>query len=160
MKEPPARRSFRTRPLTECLRPATEKSLQRFGFADARLMTDWPKIVGDTLATHSLPVRITRPRGEDDGSEPPATLTVQVTPGFAPLIQHQEPMILERIATFFGFRAVAKLRLVQAPLPVPPPPMKRKAPLVENLADPLLAEVADPELKQALARFAAAMRNA
>ena len=51
------------------------------------------------------------PRGERrDG-----TLHLQVAPGLALEVQHREPVLVERINAFFGYRAVARLALKQGP---------------------------------------------
>lgn len=42
-----------------------------------------------------------------------AVLTLSVEPGFATEVQHRAHELIERINTFFGYRCVARLRLVQ-----------------------------------------------
>ncbi|WP_254432524.1 DUF721 domain-containing protein [Magnetospirillum sp. SS-4] len=125
----------------------------KHGFAGGALVVDWPAIVGSAVASHTLPVRIRFPPKERvDG-----TLTVKVDSGaFALEVQHLEPLILERINGYFGWKAVARLKLAQGPLPEPrkprpaaPPPSAPPGPvLLEKLAG-----VEDPDLREALARL-------
>jgi len=82
---------------------AVGKVYRKQGFAQVEVLTEWPRIVGDRLADASMPEKLSR-----DG-----TLTVRVTPGFALELQHSEPQVLERIATYFGHRAVKRLKLTQ-----------------------------------------------
>jgi hypothetical protein len=124
----------------------------RHGFAGGALVVDWPAIVGSAVASHTLPLSIKFPPKErTDG-----TLSVKVDSGaFAVEMQHLEPLILERINGYFGWKAVARLRLRQGPLPERP---AAKAPPAEPPATPppaqdSLARVEDPELRAVLERL-------
>ncbi len=115
------------------------------GFGEA--LVDWPDIVGRPLADHSSPERLSR-----DG-----TLRVRVSGSWAVEIQHLEPVVLDRIATYFGYRAVTRLALVQGPLPQPP---ARRARRVRDLDDgeeadlqARLADTGDADLRGALERL-------
>lgn len=77
------------------------------GFAETGVLTDWPDIVGRPLADFTSPERLTR-----DG-----TLQVRVAGGWALEVTHLEPVLLDRIASYYGYRAVARLALMQGPLP-------------------------------------------
>ena len=69
--------------------------LKRRGFARAEVLTNWRAIVGDALAARSCPEKLNWPRHADDG----ATLRIRVASGWAPQLQHLEPLIVERINT-------------------------------------------------------------
>jgi hypothetical protein len=131
--------------------------LGRQGLGEAQLLGEWPAIVGPALADQCWPVKLAFPRGErKDG-----TLRLRAAPAAALEIQHKEPAVIERINAFFGYRAVARLALVQGPLPRraesrPPPPR----PLDSGEDDALkrrLAGVADPALQAALERLGRAV---
>ena len=76
-------------------------------------------------------------------------------------LQHLEPVLLERINSYFGYKAVEKVRLIQAPLERPKQTRQNK--LVEPDPEKLreistaLTEVDDPELKQSLEKLAKAI---
>lgn len=133
-------------------------ALGKRGFAAAGVIADWPQIVGATLATQTCPLKIVVARGErGDG-----VLHLRVASGaMATQLQHLEPVLIERINVYFGYRAVARIAISQGPLPRRKPPKPPPAPL----ADPAevakrVAGVADPELKEALARLGAwVLRN-
>jgi hypothetical protein len=75
-------------------------------------------------------------------------------------IQHLSPVILERVNRFFGWRAVGRLALRQAPLARRPEPPVRPAPdpqAAARLAATL--DVADEDLRNALARLGAAIKR-
>ncbi|WP_096703172.1 DUF721 domain-containing protein [Magnetospirillum sp. 15-1] len=127
----------------------------RHGFAGGALVVDWPAIVGSAVASHTLPLSIKFPPKE----RTEGTLVVKVDSGaFALEMQHLEPLILERINGYFGWKAVARLKLRQGPLPesttkakpAPAAPPQPDAPLP---AGDRLAQVEDPELREVLERL-------
>ncbi|ARJ66845.1 hypothetical protein WV31_14770 [Magnetospirillum sp. ME-1] len=124
----------------------------RHGFAGGTLVVDWPAIVGSAVASHTLPLGIKFPPKE----RTEGTLTVKVDSGaFALEMQHLEPLILERINGYFGWKAVARLKLRQGPLPdvARPPPARPAAPSAPPPALERLAQVEDPELREVLERL-------
>lgn len=112
--------------------------------------------MGAELAAKIAPDRLTFPAGaRSDG-----TLKVRVAPGLGPEIQHRAPLILERVNGFFGYRAVARLSLVQAPFAPPRPAASVPRPLSGAERDALdrrLAAIEDPRLRDALSRLGAAV---
>jgi hypothetical protein len=131
----------------------TRPAFGRHGFAGGALVVDWPAIVGSAVASHTLPLGIKFPPKE----RTEGTLTVKVDSGaFALEMQHLEPLILERINGYFGWKAVARLKLRQGPLPdaaAKPPPAKPAAPSSPSPALDRLAQVEDPDLRAVLERL-------
>jgi hypothetical protein len=111
----------------------------------ARLKTEWAAIVGPELAAATWPEALARG----------GTLKLRVTPAKALEIQHRAPLVIERVNLFFGREAVARLALVQGPLPLPPAaPLPSGRPLhpAEAAAlDRQLEAVPSAELRAALA---------
>jgi hypothetical protein len=155
----------RLRPLSQSLGKLLAPALRRRGFAVAEVLLRWPAIVGERLAAFTCPEQVSfAPRhgrvGGSAGSpasDTGATLRLRVAPGMAPEIQHLEPLILERINGYYGYRAIARLRLVQRPIALrakPPAPVQR--PLTPDEEARLAAwidSIADPKLKTALNRL-------
>jgi hypothetical protein len=143
-------RAAKTATLNTLVRRLTRPLFGKRGLADGRIVAEWAEIAGPLLAGASLPERIAYPTGERiDG-----TLHLKVAPGgLATEIQHVEPLLIERINGHFGYRAVARLRLVQGPLP-PPPPTPEPLPPLDAEAEARLAEtlagVADTALRARL----------
>ena len=78
--------------------------------------------MGSRLAARSQPQRIGRlAKGESK-----STLVIRIASGQLAVLQHQAPLIVERINTFFGW--ALPLRLVHGRLPPPPPPSPPPAP--------------------------------
>ena len=118
-------------------------------------------MVGPQFAVSTLPEKLSGgPPGEG------GVLTVRTAGAAAIELQHSAAQVVERINGFLGYRAVARLRLVQAPLPAP---VKKGAqrpgrPAVEPATLEMMAaavqDVSDPELRGALERLAAALAGA
>ena len=130
--------------------------LGKHGIGEAQLISEWPAIIGAELAQHCWPVKLSFRRGDRrDG-----TLKLRVAPAVAVEIQHREPVLIERINGYFGFRAVARLAIVQgtAPVALQIPPAARPLGAAERQAlDRRLAGIADPELRAALERLGSAV---
>jgi len=137
------------------LTSAMKKLEEKFGRGQDDLRTRWKEIVGEALAGRSEPVKLVKSRGGG------ATLELRVAGPVAALIQHQAPLILDRLNLYLGAGAVAKLRIVQGPLSKPPtasaaPTRRSRAPLdaaAERELAQSLAEAPDGPLKDALLRL-------
>jgi hypothetical protein len=134
--------------------------LGRRGFAEGQLIAEWPSIIGEDLAEKVTPDRLTfAHRERRDG-----TLRLRVAPAVALEVQHREPQLLERLNAFFGYRAVARLMIIQGPparaaKPAPAAPRTLR-PDERQALERRLADVADPELRAALERLGAAVIGA
>ena len=95
------------------LSKVVRRAFGRQGFAEPGILLRWPEIVGDTLSRFTLPERLTFPQGERNRG----TLHLKVDGQFALEVQHLEPLIIERINGFFGYGAVARISILQAPIP-------------------------------------------
>ena len=132
-------------------------AFHRFGFVQSSVVTRWPEIVGEAHARVCSPETIRFPPGEkNDG-----ILQLLVEPGHAPIIQHVIPEIIERVNRFFGYNAVARVKLrqgaVQAPAaphrPSEPPSLR---PIPMELGESL-RDIGDSELRAVLESLARAL---
>lgn len=98
--------------MSNLLAPLTRKMLGKRAFAEADVVANWNDIVGDETAAFSKPIKIDFAKGKrTDG-----VLVMEVAGGaFALEMQLREKIILEKVNTFFGYGAVAKMRIVQNP---------------------------------------------
>jgi hypothetical protein len=86
------------------------------GFVTSGLLSSWPEIVGPRFAAITRPAKVTWPRGSaNEGAA--GVLTLDVEGPSAILVQHEIGQILERVNAFLGYRAIAQIRIVQAPVP-------------------------------------------
>lgn len=81
---------------------------KKHGFAEHRILTQWQEIVGAELASYCVPQKLTLGSRKTSG-----TLHVLVASGRALELQHMQPLILERIASYFGSSVVQKIVCVQ-----------------------------------------------
>jgi len=162
----PAR--FRKRgaqPIADLIGGLLGPAARKRGFASVDLFAYWPDIVGSAFADHSQPERLNWPRRLDDGGEQgfePATLTVRCEGGRALLLQYEEQAIVERINAIFGFRAVAKLRIVQMPIvhfaTQRPKALGPLSPAAEATLAQEVACIGDEGLREALLKLGRAIK--
>ena len=148
------------RPLREIAGKIVGDTFTRQGFASAELVTRWPEIVGVEIAAHSEPIKIQWPRPAEGEEREPGTLVLRVEGPAAIEIQHLAAVVCERVNRFLGWRTVARIALRQAPL-------RRGTPKSARARDPAavarvaadLPDIADDDLRQALARLGAAIKK-
>lgn len=158
MSDDTGERTQTMRSLAATLPKVARKVLGRHGLAEGGLITDWPDIVGPAIAERSLPLRLAFAGGERRNG----TLLVRVSGPLALELQHLEPQILERLNGYFGYAAVARLKIQQGPVPAAARP--RPARPVETGADDgalagLTAGIEDEPLRKALQGLARALRS-
>ena len=147
------------KPIADLMPQIGRAAFRRFGFVQSSVVTRWPEIVGERHAQVCMPESIRFPPGEkSDG-----ILQLVVLPAHAPLIQHVIPEIIERVNRFFGYKAVAKVKLRQGAVkppsaqerPTAPPSLK---PIPMELGDSL-RDIGDPELRAVLESLAQGLAN-
>jgi hypothetical protein len=91
---------------------ASKSLFKKYGFANQGIVSQWRKIVGDQLADISIPERINFPLNKTTEG----TIIIKVSnPAFSLVIQAQENRIIDKISTFFGYRAVSRIKIRIAP---------------------------------------------
>ena len=113
------------------------------------LVANWANVVGRDWAARCVPQN-----WQPGRAGRAATLELAVPPGLALIVQHELPVLLQRVNAYFGHGAVGQLRLCQV----------EKLPLREHqVADsipikPVAVEnITDPELAAALGRLGGAL---
>jgi len=140
-------------PAGKALAPFIKQLDAKFGQGPGLLQARWREIVGETLARHTEPVKLTKSRTGG------GTLELKVAGPAAALIQHQAPEIMARVNMLLGENTITRLRIVQGVLrakDAPPPRRRAKGPLdaaaEQQLAQGLAAEP-DGALKAALIKL-------
>jgi hypothetical protein len=163
-----ARGASEARPIGAYVARVLDPSARVRGFATTALLSEWPAIVGAELAQFTLPDRVAWPRRREDGEEASpqrgwrgegAILVLRVEGPRAIEVQHRSGQILERVNSYFGYRAIAELRILQAP--VTRAPARSPAPpqhVIDTEALPGSASIEDQGLRAALSRLGSAMR--
>lgn len=129
-------------------------AFRRFGFVQSSVVSRWDEIVGPRYADVTAPEMIRFPVGQKAGG----TLELVVESGHAVMIQHVLPEIVERVNRFFGYEAVARVKLRQGLVHrTEPRPKVSAAPVLRAPSAELgdsLREIADPELHAVLQNLA------
>ena len=147
------------KPIAELMPQIGRTAFRRFGFVQSNVVTRWHEIVGERHAEVCRPEAIRFPPGEKaDG-----ILQLVVLPAHAPLIQHVIPEIVERVNRFFGYGAVARVKMRQGEVVAPPDAAKPKPPpslkpIPMELGDSL-RDIGDPELRTVLEGLARSLGN-
>lgn len=132
-------------------------AFRKFGFIQSSVVSRWREIVGDRLADVTQPAMIRFPVGAKAGG----TLHLTISGAHAPMLQHVAPDILAAVNRFFGYAAVAHVRMthgiVTPAAPVQPPAMLKPVPA--ELGDSL-RDIGDPELRTVLERMASGLAAA
>jgi hypothetical protein len=149
------------KPLSVLLSDVFSDAYAKQGFAARELVTRWAEIAGPEIAAHSEPMKIQWPRPVEGQPQEPATLVLRVEGPMALEIQHTSDIILQRVNRFFGWSAVGRLALRQAPLSRLRRPAARHAPDPKAVAEVAgtLSAVEDEELRAALARLGASIKR-
>jgi hypothetical protein len=142
------------RPISELMPEVGRTAFRRFGFIQSSVVSRWPEIVGPRHARVCSPESIRFPPGE----KTEGILQLVVVAAHAPMIQHVIPEIMDRVNRFFGYKAVARVKIRQGDVKPPPASKPRSAPptlkpvpfeLGESLRD-----IGDPELRAVLESLA------
>ncbi len=154
---PPERaRGGEARRVADLIPAIGDVAFRKFGFVQSSIVTRWPEIVGPKLARVTAPESLRFPVGKKaDGM-----LSITVASAHSPIVQHVGPDIIARVNRFFGYAAVARIRLNQgtvkrreAVVAAVPPPVTT-VPL-----SPTLKAIADPELRSVLEGLASSLAN-
>ena len=148
------------KPIGELMPEIGRTAFRRFGFVQSSVVTRWPEIVGPQHARVCAPESIRFPPGEKSEG----IMQLVVKPAHAPLIQQVIPEIIERVNRFFGYSAVARIKLRQGEVKPPedkttakPPPSLKPIPM--ELGDSL-RDIGDPELRTVLESLARSLGEA
>jgi hypothetical protein len=149
------------KPLSVLLGDVFSDAYAKQGFAARELVTRWAEIAGREIAAHSEPLKLQWPRPVEGQPQEPATLVLRVEGPMALEIQHSSDVILQRVNRFFGWSAVGRLALRQAPLSRRDRPKPSPAPDPKAVAEvaKTLSSVEDDELRAALARLGASIKR-
>src|SRR6202790_800969 len=149
------------KPLSVLLSDVFSEAYAKRGLAARELVRRWAEIAGAEVAAHSEPLKIQWPRPVEGQAQEPATLVLRVEGPMALEIQHASDVILQRVNRFFGWSAVGRLALRQAPLSRRDRPQGFRAPDAKSVAQvaETLSSIEDEQLRAALARLGASIKR-
>jgi hypothetical protein len=140
----------------------TQAVYERHGFAYGEILAQWEAIMGERLSEHTRPTRIRWPKQPGSARKYGGVLIIQTNPGFALELQYEVPRLIERVNSYFGYGAIAGVKIVQGPLR---PGKNKKPPEPAPGSDAIpglkerLAGIADEALRDALARLGKGLKS-
>jgi hypothetical protein len=143
--------------LDKPFRKLTQAAFLRYGFAFGELLSQWAAIVGDDIGGATSPERISWPRQTGDSKQRlGGTLVVRAAPGRALELHYEIPRLIERINGFYGYAAIAAIKIRQASgqhrsVPAKSQPVLGAA--QKAALDAELADIGDEALRLALQRL-------
>ncbi len=139
------------RPISGAINKLTAPIYAKYGLVKSRIITDWDIIAGKTIATQSKPLNLYF-KGEAKNN---GLLVVEVyNSSLAMQMLYMEPIIIEKISTYFGYKVVSKIKIQQKPmsrnsLANKPAAIKEKRPINQDILL-MINNIEDPELKKSL----------
>ncbi|PKR57850.1 DUF721 domain-containing protein [Thalassospira lohafexi] len=132
----------------------TRPLVRKRGFFQTEIILHWAEIVGRDLEKFTMPVKYIQPRGENAGG---GTLVIRVSGPVAIELQHRMPQIIDRVNTYFGYRAVERIKMMQGDISRPERTVHTPTSVPEgNIAKASeinIAKIEDPHLREVLTRL-------
>lgn len=146
------------RPVSELAAKVLEPVIARRAGMRIDLLAAWADLVGPLHAQYTRPEKIIWPRrATDEDPFQPGQLVVACEGARAVLFQHEVDEILSRLNVYFGFQAIARIKIVQKPVlrlrERPAMLEQRLEPVQANRLAGILDKVGDDKLRQSLARL-------
>ena len=114
------KRTFVPQSIGDTLRKVNRKFSSKYNRAEFIINSKWPEIAGSYFKEYSEPLNVSRVRDfENDLGETVYKnyLNVSVAPAAAIEFQHFKDTIIEKINTYFGYKAIIDLRIHQNYIP-------------------------------------------
>ena len=171
LPSPPKRRSS---PLGALVPEALAPALRERGFANASILTEWAEIVGPELAPLCHPLSLRWPRRKEEAATAKAgdrrrttaraegaVLVVGCAGAYALDVQMAAGRMIEAVNRRLGWGLVRSIEIRQgtAPKRARPVPAPGLDPAEVTKAETSLGDIADPELRRALATLDVSLRR-
>ena len=119
-KNTESKRTFVPKKIGDTLGKVNKIFSKKYGKIEFLILSKWPQIVGSFFAEHSEPDKISRVTEDFDEFDQPIFknfLHIRVSSAAAVEFQHYKDTIIEKINSFFGYKAISDLRLQQNFIP-------------------------------------------
>lgn len=146
------------KPIGRIVEKIANSTLKTKGFSSAKVMLEWDKIVGLDFAKFGYPEKVVFPYMKRSN----ATLYIVCSSAGSMFFEYQSPMIIDRINTYFGYKAISKLRYRVDQLVEKPTDKAYKKISVENTEisasiKKITENIDDEELRDLLNRLGSAI---
>ena len=100
------------RPISDSVARLTKGTFTRKFISLGRILSSWPEIVGEDMASRSQPLKLHYRKPKTATEKPNAALDIAVSSADATSLHYQKDLILERINQIFGERWITAIRFV------------------------------------------------
>nr|WP_175581251.1 DciA family protein [Thalassospira sp. HF15] len=132
----------------------TRPLVRKRGFFQTEIILHWAEIVGQDLEQYTMPLKYTPPPKESIAG---GTLLIRVVGPVALELQHRMPQIIERVNSYFGYRAINKITMLQGDISRPERTVHRPTEVPEADITPSsqadIEKIEDPHLREVLTRL-------
>ena len=111
-----SKRTFVPKTIGESLQKVNQKFSSKFGKIDYVIHVKWKQIVGPFFSNHSQPMKVSSVKdfiGDKNEYIFSNYLHVNVSPAAAVDFQHFKDKITEKINSYFGYKAISKINIIQ-----------------------------------------------
>ena len=103
------RRQHYFKKIGETLPKILEKKLKKANFIEISIIKNWKEIVGDDIAKHCWPIKITFSNENNLNSK----IIIKVERGWSLEIEHKSYEIIDKLNQYFGYKAISKINIIQ-----------------------------------------------
>ncbi|WP_417828991.1 DUF721 domain-containing protein [Thalassospira sp.] len=132
----------------------TRPLVRKRGFFQTEIILHWGEIVGRDLEQYTMPLKYSPPPKESIAG---GTLLIRVVGPVALELQHRMPQIIERVNSYFGYRAINKITMLQGDISRPERTVQRPTEVPEADIAPSrqadIEKIEDPHLREVLTRL-------
>ena len=101
---------YRFKKIGDLVDQVIEPIAQKQGFCSHKIIKNWPHIVGSQLSKFCAPYF-----GQLKKNQSGLFIIAVSNPGFIAELQLAEPMIIERLALYYGYKAISKIKIKVVP---------------------------------------------
>ena len=139
--------------ISDAMPKVADKVFKRKFIALGRLVTRWPDIVGEKMASQAQPQKIRYRKPKRKGEKGEAILEIATSSTNASLLIMQKGMLLEKINYLFGDAWITDIKFMHVPANAPPKRKKQTKSLTieeKNSLSHMLESIEDPDIKEKL----------
>ncbi len=108
------KRSFIPKSIGESIKTINQIQSNKLGKIDFLIYSKWKEIVGNFFSNHSEPTKITQINNYNNNEDQTSKiLCVNVNPAAALEFEHFKDKIIEKINSYFGYKAIVGIKIYQ-----------------------------------------------
>ncbi len=99
------------KPIKNIVNRLIAPAARKRGLVNGKILLEWDKIVGGEFASWCMPLKVQfQYKKRNNG-----VLHLKVNPSHALLITHSKDLVVEKVNTYFGYKAIQDIKIFQMP---------------------------------------------